>query len=206
MSLSRNSQEDIGENEEERHFSASVVGIRMQKKLAGHVPKNMFKFFLDDTSSRVLDNIYNLVKLYTVSKMSAKKLMKDILKIDVKISILHFNNVMTEEEKVLTADFRECFHNIAEVILRMRNPRRSRLSGPDASISKLIELLTDAERIALLIIEHHLSVKSQETLQTCAKFFKNSNFFEACFEREEFRPIMNEICVDIEELLDRGLL
>ncbi|KAL1421869.1 hypothetical protein MTO96_022584 [Rhipicephalus appendiculatus] len=80
-------------------FQAKDFGLSFQKKLLGRVSsKSVAKAFIDDTSASLLDNLYKLVKSVTGSKKDAEKVTKNIIKIVVKVGILHRNNQFSAEE------------------------------------------------------------------------------------------------------------
>ena len=68
-------------------FDSRGLGLRAQKKLAGKMGRKMTKAFIDDTTGRVLDNTYRIMKEYKGNKKDAEKLLKYIIKTVVKVSI-----------------------------------------------------------------------------------------------------------------------
>ena len=70
-------------------FKAKDIGLRAQKKILSRMAsKNVAKVFIDETTSSLLDNVYRLVKQQFGSKKDAEKLVKNIIKIVIKIGRL----------------------------------------------------------------------------------------------------------------------
>nr|XP_053655328.1 tumor necrosis factor alpha-induced protein 8-like protein isoform X3 [Cherax quadricarinatus]XP_053655329.1 tumor necrosis factor alpha-induced protein 8-like protein isoform X3 [Cherax quadricarinatus] len=80
-------------------FRARDISLKAQKKLLSKMSnKTMAKNFIDDTLASILDNMYSLAKAYTGNKKEAEKLVKNIIKIVVKINILYRNEQFSQED------------------------------------------------------------------------------------------------------------
>jgi hypothetical protein len=67
-------------------FKAKDIGLRAQKKILSRMAsKNMAKVFIDETAASLLDNLYRLTKQQYGSKKDAEKLIKNIIKIVIKL-------------------------------------------------------------------------------------------------------------------------
>ena len=67
-------------------FKAKDIGLRAQKKILSRMAsKNIAKVFIDETTASLLDNVYRLTKTQYGSKKDAEKLVKNIIKIVIKI-------------------------------------------------------------------------------------------------------------------------
>lgn len=70
-------------------FDSRGLGLRAQKKLLGKMSsKKIAKAFIDDTTGRVLDNTYRIIKETKGGKKEAEKLMKYMIKTVVKVGLL----------------------------------------------------------------------------------------------------------------------
>ena len=70
-------------------FKAKDIGLRAQKKILSRMAsKNIAKVFIDETTASLLDNVYRLTKQQHGSKKDAEKLVKNIIKIVIKIGNL----------------------------------------------------------------------------------------------------------------------
>lgn len=91
-------------------FKAKDIGLRAQKKILSRMAsKNVAKVFIDEISANLLDNVYRLTKQQFGNKKDAEKLVKNIIKIVIKIAILHKNNCFSEEEVRKTDIFYQKF-------------------------------------------------------------------------------------------------
>ena len=101
-------------------FNSKSVALRAQKKILGKMAsKNMAKAFVDDTTGDLLDQLYRLAKLETGSKKEAEKLVKNLVKIVVKISILFRNDQLSREEIQTAEKFRRNFRSAAMTFIKI---------------------------------------------------------------------------------------
>ena len=101
----------------EGNFDSRSLGLRAQKKLAGKLAsKKIAKQFIDDTSGRLLDNIYKAAKEY-FDKKTAEKAIKHLIKTVIKIGILYRNDQFNAEEKQLAEDFKKKFRTVAMTLI-----------------------------------------------------------------------------------------
>lgn len=92
-------------------FKSHDIGLRAQKKILSRMAtKNIAKTFIDGTTASLLDNLYKLCKLHTGNKARAEKLIKNIIKIVIKIGVLHRNNQFSPEELRNAENFKHKFH------------------------------------------------------------------------------------------------
>ena len=72
------------------NFSSLSMGLKAQKKILSKMSsKSVAKVFIDDSSGRLLDNVYGLLKEYSQNKKDSEKVVKNIIKIIIKIGILY---------------------------------------------------------------------------------------------------------------------
>lgn len=91
-------------------FKSHDIGLRAQKKILSRMAtKNIAKTFIDGTTASLLDNLYRLCKMHTGNKAKAEKLIKNIIKIVIKIGVLHRNNQFSEEELQKAENFKRKF-------------------------------------------------------------------------------------------------
>lgn len=91
-------------------FKSHDIGLRAQKKILSRMAtKNIAKTFIDGTTASLLDNLYRLCKMHTGNKAKAEKLIKNIIKIVIKIGVLHRNNQFSEDELQKAENFKRKF-------------------------------------------------------------------------------------------------
>ncbi|KAG1656190.1 Proprotein convertase subtilisin/kexin type 5 [Nymphon striatum] len=78
--------------------------------------KSMAKAFIDDTSGLMLDNLYKLSKYVCGDKKVAEKLVKNIIKIVVKIGLTYRNDQLSQEEIMIAEDFKKKFRSMMMVL------------------------------------------------------------------------------------------
>lgn len=62
----------------ETNSKAKEMGIKAQKKiLSSMASKNMAKFFIDDTTASLLDNVYKLIKCYVLMYLFSLKILNN---------------------------------------------------------------------------------------------------------------------------------
>lgn len=88
-------------------FSTKSLALQAQKKLMSKMAtKSVANLFIDDTSSEVLDELYRVTKEYTRNRKEAQKIIKNLIKMVVKLGVLYRNNQFSGEELVLVESFR----------------------------------------------------------------------------------------------------
>lgn len=88
-------------------FSTKSLALQAQKKLMSKMAtKSMASLFIDDTSSEVLDELYRVTKEYTRNRKEAQKIIKNLVKMVVKLGVLYRNNQFNGEELILVDNFR----------------------------------------------------------------------------------------------------
>ncbi|KAL3320964.1 Tumor necrosis factor alpha-induced protein 8-like 2 [Cichlidogyrus casuarinus] len=190
------------------YFSANSISLRTQKKLAGQFPLHMTKFFIDETSSRLFENVNQLLVLQIGCAQKANKLMKQIVKMNVKLAILNYNAVFDNRESIIASELKDTFHNTAECFLRIRKSHRNRLGGVNGSIENMIAQVDQASRLIIDLTQRHLSKKTQTKIIESFAFFGNKDFLESVLDKskEEYSKLIDAINEDLEELIDRGML
>lgn len=88
-------------------FSTKSLALQAQKKLMSKMAtKSMANLFIDDTSSEVLDELYRVTKEYTRNRKESQKIIKNLIKMVVKLGVLYRNNQFNSEELILVENFR----------------------------------------------------------------------------------------------------
>lgn len=88
-------------------FSTKSLALQAQKKLMSKMAtKSVANLFIDDTSSEVLDELYRVTKEYTRNRKESQKIIKNLIKMVVKLGVLYRNNQFNSEELILVENFR----------------------------------------------------------------------------------------------------
>lgn len=92
-------------------FNSKDIALRAEKKILSKVAnKTSVQMFIDETTSEILDELYHISKEYTGNKAEAQKVIKNLIKIAVKIGVLFRNNRFTKEELGTVQDFKKKLH------------------------------------------------------------------------------------------------
>ncbi|KAK4467441.1 hypothetical protein MN116_009062 [Schistosoma mekongi] len=156
------------------HFDPQSISLRAQKKLVGSLLKAIIKLFLDDSSARLFENIFNLIKQYTGNNKLPAYLTKQAIKLNVKALILISNDILSDEQLNHAHEFHEKCHQIAEIELRLGRPKRRLLPGVEPSIDKLIQTMKEANQTLIEAVKQHIS-QHRKNLKNFQIFSVNVN-------------------------------
>ncbi|XP_032233424.1 tumor necrosis factor alpha-induced protein 8 isoform X2 [Nematostella vectensis] len=184
-------------------FNSKSVALRAQKKVLGKLSsKGMAKALVDDTTGDLLDQLYKLAKMEASSKKEAEKLIKDLIKIVVKISILFRNNQFNKEEIMLAEKFRKNFKSAAMTFISFYEV--------DFSFDRqfLSKSLCECQALLHQLIERHLTSKSHGRVDHVFNYFANGALLERLFDPNEqaFRVILKNMVDGLNKLMEDGSL
>lgn len=183
-------------------FDAKNVGLRTQKKLLSKMAtKKTVKVFIDETSARVLDNLYKLAKEYSGNKKTSEKVVKDLIKIVIKIGVLYRNDQFTEDELRLAEQFKKKFRTVAMTVISFYEV--------DFSFDKnyLAKALNECSTMVKELIKNHLTEKSVGRVENVFGFFGNSDLLEAMFRADSpHRPLLGKIVTDLNTMMENNIL
>uniref|UniRef100_A0A8C0Q5F2 Tumor necrosis factor alpha-induced protein 8-like protein 1 n=1 Tax=Canis lupus familiaris TaxID=9615 RepID=A0A8C0Q5F2_CANLF len=95
-------------------FSTKSLVLQAQKKLLSKMAsKATVAVFIDDTSSEVLDELYRATKEFTRSRKEAQKVLKNLVKVAVKLGVLLRGGQLGGEELALLQRFRHRARRLA---------------------------------------------------------------------------------------------
>lgn len=195
----------------ENGFKAKDISLRAQKKILSRMAsKNMAKVFIDDATSCLLDNIYKLIKqhvstlafemfqkmiyfsLQTNSKKDAERIVKNIIKIVIKIAVLNKNDQFDAEEKQLANKFYDSFTRLQMIITSFHEVDYSYdLAYIQPKIKEIHTMLKD-------LVKKHLTDKSLMRIDEVFDFFENSEFLDKLFQHNSpYRELMDKIVADM---------
>ncbi|XP_041695671.1 tumor necrosis factor alpha-induced protein 8-like protein 1 [Coregonus clupeaformis] len=183
-------------------FSTKTLALQAQKKLMSKMAtKSVANLFIDDTSSEVLDELYRVTKEYTRNRKEAQKIIKDLIKMVVKLGILYRNNQFNGEELVLVEGFRKKVHTLAMTAVSFHQIEftfdRRVMS---AILNECRELLHQA-------INRHLTAKSHSRVNHVFNHFADCDFLAALYGPSEvYRSHLQRICDGVNKMLDEGNL
>ncbi|KAA8591921.1 hypothetical protein FQN60_017295 [Etheostoma spectabile] len=162
-------------------FSSKDMALRAQKKiLSSMATKSSVQMFIDDTTSEILDELYRVSKEYSGNKTEAQKVIKDLVKIAVKIGLLFRNNRFSTEEL-----------------------------GVDFTFDKAVmeELLTSCRDLLLKLVNTHLTPKSHGRINHVFNHFSDPELLTKLYEPSgPFRDHLTKICKGLDKLMEDGTI
>ncbi|XP_042866872.1 tumor necrosis factor alpha-induced protein 8-like protein isoform X1 [Penaeus japonicus] len=181
-------------------FRARDISLKAQKKLLSKMSnKSMAKNFIDDTHASILDNTYNLAKSYTGNKKDAEKLVKNIIKIVVKINILSRNDQFSPEDLKVANQLKNKFTTIVKTVISFFEVDYT------FDRSFLIKNINDCRGLLKQLVGNHLTDKSLGRIDHVLDFFTDATFLEEMFKKSSpYRPALKSIIDDMNKAFDEG--
>ncbi|XP_073812194.1 tumor necrosis factor alpha-induced protein 8-like protein sigmar isoform X2 [Musca autumnalis] len=181
-------------------FKSRDIGLRAQKKILSRMAtKNIAKTFIDGSTASLLDNLYRLCKLHTNNKAKAEKIIKNIIKIVIKIGVLHRNNQFNDDEQRQVETFKKKFQNTQLSIISFYEVDYS------FDLPYLQRSITESRESLKLIVNRHLTEKSLARIDEVFDFFTDGILLETAFKPDSpYREVMGKIVADINTAMETG--
>ncbi|CAK6967794.1 tumor necrosis factor%2C alpha-induced protein 8-like protein 2 B [Scomber scombrus] len=183
-------------------FSSKDMALKAQKKiLSSMATKSSVQMFIDDTSSEILDELYRVSKEYSGNKSEAQKVIKDLVKIAVKIGLLFRNNRFSKEELGVAQEFKKKLHMGAMTAISFYEV--------DFTFDKAVmaELLTGCRDLLLKLVNTHLTPKSHGRINHVFNHYADPELLTKLYEPSgPFRPNLTKICKGLNKLVEDGTI
>ncbi|KAM8784537.1 tumor necrosis factor alpha-induced protein 8-like protein 2 isoform 1-T4 [Rhynchonycteris naso] len=181
-------------------FSSKSLALQAEKKLLSKMAgRSMAHLFIDETISEVLDELYRVSKEYTQSRPQAQRVIKDLIKVAVKVAVLHRNGCFSPSELDLAARFRQ----------KLRHGAMTALSFGEVDFTfeaaVLASLLAECRDMLLELVLHHLTPKSHGRVRRVFDHFSDPGLLTALYG-PDFTLHLGKICDGLRKLLDEGKL
>ncbi|KAG9337023.1 hypothetical protein JZ751_029882 [Albula glossodonta] len=195
----------VGSTSEERgqeSFNSRSLALQAQKKILSKMATMAVANLLtDDTSSEILDELYKASREYTKSKKEAHKIVKDVIKIALKIGVLYRNHCFSTEELETVERFRKKMNQAAMTAVSFHEVDYTF----DPNI--LSELLLECKDLLHELVEAHLTARSHSRIDHVFNHFADMEFLAVLYgPEEEYGLSLRKICSGINKLLDEGVL
>ncbi|KAJ6664072.1 hypothetical protein lerEdw1_008287 [Lerista edwardsae] len=163
--------------------------------------KTVANMMIDDTSSEILDELYKVTTEHLKNKKEAHKIMKDLIKVAMKIAILYRNRQFNPEELEIVEKFRKKLNQAAMTIVSFYEVEytfdKNVLSG----------LLNECKDLIHELVERHLTARSHARINNVFNQFADVDFLTALYSLDgECRPHLKKICDGINKLLEEKTL
>ncbi|XP_072838347.1 tumor necrosis factor alpha-induced protein 8-like protein 3 [Pogona vitticeps] len=184
------------------NFSAKSLALQAQKKILSKMAtRTVVNMLIDDTSSEIFDELYKVTIEHLKNKKEAHKIMKDLIKIAVKIGILYRNNQFNAEELEIVEKFRKKLNQAAMTIVSFYEVEYTF----DKQV--LSELLHECKELVHELVERHLTARSHARINHVFNHFADLEFLTTLYGLDsECRPHLKKICDGINKLLDEKVL
>ncbi|XP_068881678.1 tumor necrosis factor alpha-induced protein 8-like protein 3 isoform X1 [Aphelocoma coerulescens] len=184
------------------YFSSKNLALQAQKKILSKMAtKTMANMLIDDTSSEIFDELYKVTKEHTRNKKEAHKIMKDLIKVAIKIGILYRNNQFNQEELEIVDKFRKKLNQTAMTIVSFYEVEYTF----DRNV--LAELLNECKDLVHELVGRHLTARSHGRINHVFNHFADVEFLSALYSLDgDCRPYLKKICNGINKLLDEKVL
>ncbi|MED6247888.1 Tumor necrosis factor alpha-induced protein 8-like protein 3, partial [Ataeniobius toweri] len=183
-------------------FNSRSLALQAQKKILSKMATMAVANMLtDDTSSEILDELYKATREFTKSKKEAHKIIKDVIKIALKIGILYRNHQFSPDELDTVERFKKKMNQAAMTAVSFYEVEYTF----DRNI--LAELLLECRDLLHTLVVGHLTARSHARIDHVFNHFANGDFLVELYgDGEEYRISLRKICNGINKLLDEGTL
>ncbi|XP_071391653.1 tumor necrosis factor, alpha-induced protein 8-like protein 2 B [Centroberyx affinis] len=183
-------------------FSSKDMAMKAQKKiLSSMATKSSVQMFIDDTTSEILDELYRVSKEYSGNRTEAQKVVKNLIKIAVKIGVLFRHNRFNTEELGLAQDFKKKLHQGAMTAISFYEVE---FTFDKAVMS---ELLTGCRDLLLKLVNTHLTPKSHGRISHVFNHYADPELLTKLYDPDgPFRPNLTKICTGLNKLLEDGTI
>ncbi|XP_062321477.1 tumor necrosis factor, alpha-induced protein 8-like protein 2 B [Osmerus eperlanus] len=183
-------------------FSSKDMAMQAQKKILSHMAnKSMVNMFIDDNSSEIMDELYRVSKEYTGNRTEAQKVIKDMIKIAVKIGVLFRHNRFNAGELGLAQDFKKKLHQGAMTAISFHEV--------EFTFDKTVmsEILTGCRDLLLKLVNTHLTAKSHGRINHVFNHYADPELLTKLYDPDgPFRPNLIKICNGLNKLVEEGTI
>lgn len=133
------------------------------------------------------------------SKKEAENLVKNIIKIVIKVGILYRNDQFDNEESLWVIQFKKKFRSAAMVMISFYEVEFTYDSN------YLLTAMRELHVLLRQLVQHHLTEKSLLRIDFVFNFFSNQTFLDAVFKRDSsYSPLLSRFVGDLNRALDEG--
>ncbi|KTG40300.1 hypothetical protein cypCar_00004876 [Cyprinus carpio] len=183
-------------------FSSKDMVLKAQKKFLSQMAnKSVVQMFIDDTSSEILDELYRVSKEYTGNRSEAQKVVKDLIKVVVKLAVLFKHNRFNDEELKLAQNFQKKLHQGAMTAISFHEV--------DFTFDKAVmsEILKESRDMLLKLVNTHLTPKSHGRINHVFNHYGDPELLTELYNPSgPLKPHLTKICNGLNKLLEDGTL
>ncbi|XP_032089981.1 tumor necrosis factor alpha-induced protein 8-like protein 2 [Thamnophis elegans] len=183
-------------------FSSRNLALQAEKKILSRMAsKSTVTMFLDETSGEVLDELYRISKEHTQDRAASQKVIKNLVKVAVKVSVLFRNGRFSEAELAVAEDFKRKLHQGAMTAVSFHQVAFT------FEWAVLGGLLGECRDLLLRLVEKHLSPKSLGRIRHVFDHFADAELLSRLYSPgEPFEPHLERVCQGLNQLMEQGKL
>ena len=152
------------------------LGLRIQKKVLGKFSnKTVAKAFIDDDFGELLDIIHGILLKEIPDSKKADKVIKNLIKVTVKIGLLYKNHQFNQEELALGGKFRTKLRQAALTVISFYEVDFTYDRG------FLMKIVNDCGEILHKLVDRHLTPKSHERINSVIESFSSGELLDKVF-------------------------
>ncbi|MEE6511491.1 hypothetical protein FKM82_018042 [Ascaphus truei] len=180
-------------------FNSKNLAVQAQKKILGKMASSKYiaTSLIDDTSGEVLDELYQVTKEYTQSKKDSEKVIKNLIKIVIKLAVLYRNNQFNQDEIAMMEKFKRKVHQLAMTVVSFHQVEYTF----DRNV--LSRLLNECRELLHEVIQRHLTAKSHGRVDNVFDHFSNCEFLAALYNPFGlYKHHLHRLCEGVNKMLD----
>ncbi|XP_029470416.1 tumor necrosis factor alpha-induced protein 8-like protein 1 isoform X2 [Rhinatrema bivittatum] len=182
------------------NFSTKNLALQAQKKLLSKMAsKTMANAFIDDTTSEVLDELYRVTKEFTRNRKEAQKIIKNLIKVVMKLGLLYRNGQFNADELILMERFRKKVHTLAMTAVSFYQI--------DFTFDRRVmsSILNECRDLLHQAVNRHLTAKSHSRINHVFNHFADYDFLSTLYgPSEPYHTHLQRICEGLNQMLDEG--
>ncbi|CAI4221445.1 unnamed protein product [Auanema sp. JU1783] len=182
-------------------FSAAALSVKAQKKLASKLAnRTVTRLFISDATNRLLDDLSDVLK-EVFPKKDAEKVVKNIIKLSVKIGILAQNNILNHDEINQLFVVQKYLHSLALAVISFQKVAYS------YERSYFLQAMSNLKQSLAPLVGVNLSDKSMKRLDHVFDHLTNMTFCDGLFKvNGPYAGQLTRIISHLECLLDEKSL
>ncbi|XP_076862716.1 tumor necrosis factor, alpha-induced protein 8-like protein 2 A [Brachyhypopomus gauderio] len=183
-------------------FNSKDLAMKVQKKFLSHIAsKSMAQMFIDDNSSEVLDELYRVSKEHSGNQTEAKKVVKNMVKVAVKVGVLIRHEKFSTEELCMVQEFRKKLHTGAMTAISFQEVEFTF----DKAV--MIDLLAECRDLLVQLVEKHLTPKSLMRIRHVFNHYSDPALLTHLYEPQgALWPSLTRICSGLNRMIEEGKL
>ncbi|XP_055478047.1 tumor necrosis factor alpha-induced protein 8-like protein 3 [Psammomys obesus] len=183
-------------------FSSKSLALQAQKKILSKIAsKTVANMLIDDTSNEIFDELYKVTEEHTHSKKEAHKIMKDLIKVAIKIGILYRNKQFSPEEVIVVEKLRKKLNQTAMTMVSFYEVEYT------FDTNVLSKLLHECKDLVHELVRRHLTPRTHGRINHVFNYFADVEFLSTLYgPHGNCRPNLKRICEGINKLLDDKIL